>query len=244
MSIRYFHHNPAHNLCAYPNLITSSPAVREKLETQFDLYNAIIPLIQLKPNWRFVVNPDWTRAIPDAGDSKKSVIYGLHIVEDGETLGSIYIDRKGSSNKLCVNNERICAKRERNKPYCTEDATKATIAIRKHFYRLGIDERVEKAKEAAANLIASEASDKSWKYRSRKGEMLGSAAEFAMTNLTAYLEAFPKHMAKHEEVKQFSAELDVITEIKTAFDNGDAVVVVFDGTHYIVRNKEIGRAHV
>ena len=62
MSIRYFHHNPAHNLCAYPNLITSSPAVREKLETQFDLYNAIIPLIQLKPNWRFVVNPEIGRA--------------------------------------------------------------------------------------------------------------------------------------------------------------------------------------
>lgn len=201
-------------------------------QTNKYLYLALNNLVLTKPQWRFKI----TDTVVSDNDR---IATDVKIYEDGEYLGSVSIAYKSRAYKLQVTNDRINAKRERGRGYHTEDPAKAELRIRKTFFRLAKDERLDKARKLAADVISRETSDKNYTYRSNKEHMLGDSAKFARDNLAMYLKAYPAREKFLEKYEHSKAQYAAVADIQKCFDSREAALVVFDGAQYLVRVNEV-----
>lgn len=227
-------HDVTKNLIGRPNVLVNR-IVEARLQgkgidmiTNSYLYDALDTLTKAKPTWRFTFTN---------GDLMGNyyVLHEAHISEDGEALGSIDIEYKGRECKIRVVNKRIDAKRERGSGYHTTDPARAALAIRKHFYRLGSDERVTAAIDKANSVVHREANDKLFALNDARNHLFKRADEFAQDNLTQYIAAYP-FLQQHQPVYQNAKEqFDVVKLMKESFDTGNYALVVLDGDLYIVR---------
>jgi hypothetical protein len=231
------------NLVGRPNVLLSKD-LQDKatagvtLQTQTQLFSALNPLVESKPNWRFLA----TGGTANVGNNAY-VLTAFTILEDGETLGRIDIEYKRRDYKLMVDNDRITAKRERGIGYVTDDPTKATLAIRKHFFRLDKSERLTKAVEEAERVISGEFTDKSWTRNRTKSALFAEETKFTAAHLEQYMDEFPQMRQHHETYLQAKRELRLVKEIKESFDSKRGLLVVLDGTNYLVRVGESTTAY-
>lgn len=191
------------------------------------LHNAVFPLVLAKPNWLFTITDHghWN------GDA---IATGITISEGGETLGSVGIEYCRSGYKLVVKNERIDVKRERGSGYKTEKPEKAMLAIRKHFYRLGKDERIEKVREEAEAVLGRARSNIGWDVNRRRAELMEDSEEFTKAHMEQYLAEFPKRAEYKDKYDEVMDVCMIIDNVKDLFDKDEALVVVLDSDHYIV----------
>lgn len=224
------HYNPMCNVMTHGNVSIGSEytdSAPDKRQTQTQIYEVVAALIGTKPNWRFVGT--------SASFSSGMVVFNeFKVYEDGEYLGMFGVGYHGRDYKIIVNNERINAKRERGRGYKTEEPSKALLAIRKYFYRLGQTERIAKMLDEARSVLNRESNSKAYDTRRALGNLFSDADEFAKTNLQQYLTQFPHradYYTKFEEAQEIEM---VIDSVKDAFDKGKSIVVVLDGAHFIV----------
>ena len=224
------HYNPMCNVMTHENVSVSeeyADSLPDARQTQTQLYEVIAPLLGTKPNWRFV-------GTTASRNSNMVVFNEFKVYEESEYLGRFGVGYHGRNYKIIVTNERINAKRERGSGYKTEEASKALLAIRKHFYRLGQTERIAKVLDEAKSVLQRESSSKSYDTRRALGNLFGNSDNFAKTNLQQYLTQFPQH-TKHYEEFEHAQEIEmVVDKVKDVFDRGESIVVVLDGAHYIV----------
>lgn len=217
------------NLIGRPNVIN---AVKEHdgclVQTNYHLFLALNNLTLSKPTWRF-------KAIDYNVYSTNQVLTAFEISEDDERLGSISIEYRGRSEGIKVRNDRIDAKRERGNGYFTEDPSKAELAIRKHFFVMAKDERLDMAVSTAKKLVRDENRDKMWIKNRAKNDMLSEVTEFACNNLAAYLDAYPQLRTKHLEYLIAKAEARTTKSVDEALDKAKAMVVVCYGTQYLTK---------
>jgi hypothetical protein len=232
MSIRPGNYDMNRNVMTHAN-VTIGRRYKDydkvKFQTQKNVYDVIYPLLTARPTWRFV-------AMDASFIDDKAVFGAFAIYEDGEMLGSIKTVYAPRSNtyKLSVENERIDAKRERGKGYKTESAEKALLSIRKHFFRLGVAERVEKVRTEAVQCVHSEHSSKSYDLRRAESSLLCESDTFAKSRMDEYLTAHPHLKPALEEYTTKHEYYMVIDNVKTLLDNHEALIVVLDKEHYIV----------
>lgn len=224
------HYNPMCNVMTHGSVSISSEytnSAPDKRQTQTQLYEVVAALLGTKPNWRFVAT--------SASHSSGMVVFNeFKVYEDGEYLGMFGVGYHGRDYKIIVNNERINAKRERGRGYKTEEPSKALLAIRKHFYRLGQTERIAKILDEARSVLHRDSSSKAYDTRRALSHLFGHSDEFARTNLQQYLTQFPQHVSHYEEFERAQEIEMVVDSVKDAFDKGESIVVVLDGAHYIV----------
>jgi len=217
------------NLIGRPNVINKVVQFGNRpVQTNYHLFLALNNLTLSKPNWRF-------KAYDSSSNSTSQVLTAFEISEDDERLGQISIEYKGRGERIKVRNDRIDAKRERGSGYFTEDPTKAELAIRKNFFVMAKDERLEKALEQAAKLVRDEDYNKRASSERAKSHMLGESENFALKNLTAYLDTYPQLRSTYDEHLSFEAEATVTKSVKEALDRHKAMVVVYDGTQYLTK---------
>ena len=193
-------------------------------------------LVLTRPNWRFTPE-EYTHS------QGYAVVTSFRIEEDGEVLGKVSIDYKGKGYKIIVRNDRIDAKRERGTGYSTEDPAKAELRIRKFFFRLAKDERIEKAHKTASEVIARQARDKSWALNNTRGHFMEWAQDFVNTNTKQYMAEFPKASEWFDKWVDAKAQHAVTETMQTLFDNDKSILVVLDGTQYIVKAEEEIKAY-
>lgn len=225
--------DPTLNLVGRPNVLVKQQTnpKAEPQQTCKALYLTLDRLTTMKPNWRFsLANPD------SRGGNR--VYSGCTITEDGEPLGSIAIHYHGRHYKIRVNNERINAARERGTGYHTEDPSKAELRIRKTFFKQTTDESLAKAIEVAGNVVNRQASHKSYECNMKFEGLLRHSKEYAEQNFADYMKCFPAVQSLYEPYQKAKEETLVTTSVREALDNGTATVVVFNGTHYIVKSNE------
>ena len=223
-------YNSMCNVMAHENVSVSSEyadSLPDKRQTQTQLYEVIAPLLGTKPNWRFVAT--------SASHSSGMVVFNeFKVYEESEYLGRFGVGYHGRNYKIIVINERINAKRERGSGYKTEEASKALLAIRKHFYRLGQTERIAKVLDEAKSVLQRESNSKGYDTHRALSHLFGHADEFAKTNLQQYLTQFPQHVDHYTKFEQAQEIELVVDKVKDVFDKGESIVVVLDGAHYIV----------
>lgn len=223
-------YNPMCNVMTHDNVSVDKDYLDtdvERRQTQTQLYEVVAALLGTKPNWRFVGT--------SASFSSGMVVFNeFKVYEDGEYLGMFGVGYHGRDYKIIVNNERINAKRERGRGYKTEEPSKALLAIRKHFYRLGQTERIAKMLDEAKSVLQRESHSKAYDTRRALSNLFEHSDEFAKTNLQQYLTQFPQHVNHYEEFERAQEIEMVVDSVKDAFDKSESIVVVLDGAHYIV----------
>jgi hypothetical protein len=232
MQVQYYNYNAEHNLFGKHNVHANPkwnfPAGKP-LHTNESLYHVLSPFLN-RPGWKFVGMQNEARGRGDA-----VICMGFVIFDEDEPLGTVKVDYKGRNYAVIVSNERINAKRERGSGYATNDTAKAVLAIRKHFYRKEKGERLEKAREAAAMLINSESYDKQRTKLQAWEHVYAHAKEFVSMNMGLYLADFPAITPRVAKAHEADAEMKTVDDIKNSFHKGSALLVVRDGSEYIVR---------
>lgn len=233
MQVRYYDHDANYNLFGKHNVHANPkwnfPAERT-LHTNESLYHVLSPFLN-RPGWKFVGMKNEYRARGD----KDIVCMGFAIYDDDEALGTVKVDYKGRNYAVIVDNERINAKRERGSGYATNDTAKAVLAIRKHFYRKEKTERLEKAHTAASGLVNTESYDKQRTKHQAWEHVYAHAKEFVSMNMELYLRDFPAITPRVAKAHEADAEMKTVDDIKNSFHKGSALLVVRDGSEYIVR---------
>jgi hypothetical protein len=191
------------------------------------LHDTLFPLVLAKPNWIFTIT--------DHGVWKtEAIATKVTISEGGEMLGSIGVEYCRSGYKLVVKNERIDAKRERGSGYRTESSEKALLAIRKHFYRLGTSERLDKVRDEAEAVLGRARSNISWDVNRRRADLMEDSDEFTKAHMEQYLAEFPNRAQYKDKYDEIMEVCMIIDNVKDLFDKGEALVVVLESDRYIV----------
>lgn len=232
MTISATRHSTMCNLVGHNNVLIKesiATAWEGKIQTQADLYEVIAPLLHTKPTWKFEAYDGQTTY-----NNSLYILTRFKVKEDGETLGDISVAYHGRHYKIIINNERIDAKRERGRGYKTEDASKALLAVRKHFYRLAHSERISKAYEAAQQALYHESNSRGYDTRQQQSALHHHSQEFISRNMSLYLTQYPA-MAQHFDAFTAAQEYEkVVDNVKGEFDNGTALLVVLDSGQYHV----------
>lgn len=226
MSVSPRHYDPNLTLVGRPNVLVSP--VNPPTQTNHSLYLALNNLVLTRPQWRFFLADCYVT-------NAERVATGVKITEDGEALGEVSIEYKGRGYKLKIENDRINSKRERGRGYHTDDPAKAELRIRKTFFRLGKDERLSKARNAAGDVLATEVNSKLYVAERTHSQIYAEAERFAANNLSMYLQQFPAR--EKFKLKYDTQQLEFLTvkNIQDSFDKGGGVLVVLDGTQYLTQ---------
>ncbi len=232
MTISATRHSTMCNLVGHDNVFIKESIATNwsgKIQTQADLYEVIAPLLHTKPTWKFEAYDGQTTY-----NNSLYVLTRFKVKEDGETLGDISVSYFGRHYKIIVTNERIDAKRERGRGYKTEDASKALLAVRKHFYRLAHSERISKAYEAAQQALYHESNSRGYDTRRAQADLFAHASDFVANNMGAYLAQYPAVAQYFDKFNATQEYEKVVDNVKGEFDNGTALLVVLDSGQYHV----------
>ncbi len=213
-----------------PNVRLSSrfeKVEQSKRKINKHLHDTLFPLVLAKPNWVFTITDYGIR-------NTQAIATQITISESGEKLGSIGVEYRRSGYKLVVKNERIDAKRERGSGYKTESSEKALLSIRKHFYRLGTSERIDKVREEAETVLNRARSNISWDVNRRRAELMEDSEEFTKAHMDQYLAEFPSRAQYKDKYDEIMEVCMIIDNVKDLFDKGEALVVVLESDRYIV----------
>lgn len=218
-------------LLGRPNFffVPNERAVGKPTYTHSHIYAALDELTNARPNWRFV-------AVDVSRYTNFDVITSVAVHEDSELLGVVEITWKGRGYKIKVDNERITAKRERGNGYHTDSPAKAALAIRKNFFKAADDERLHKSMERAVSVIGTEMHSKLSERQATANATFDKAVGFAKLHIEEYLNHSNKHK-QHDAYKTAVEQYEVVKSVKEALDKGGTILVVLDGTRYIVKDK-------
>lgn len=228
--ITFHNYQAQHTLFGRSNVINATN--HNPIFTNYHLFLTLNNLTHLQPNWRFKA----VDASPVVTDTVSGAVATQFTIYDGdEELGTVKITHHGSNPKIKVRNSRIDAKRSRGNGYFTEDPAKAELTIRKNFFRLNKNERVEKAEETARDVVVAEHRNKERTKRLNYSELVDRADTFVMEHIHDYLKANPNYEKRHSAYTTACAEADVTKSVRDALDNGCAVLVALDGAQYFVK---------
>lgn len=186
-----------------------------------------------RPLWEFRVEQ------PYYGDGAQIIA----IYQDGEGLGSVQWGWAGGSNKYIVSNERISNQRQRGKGYSTKDIDKAVLKVKKMFSQASLAEKIDKASETLDSAMGSVNHNKFYELRNTENAVRKHMLDYVQT---VGWGAFVAHMEKTDVVvtntigklKKLEQEADHMKAISDTVQNGKALLVVREGSVYIVKSKE------
>ena len=230
--MRPIQYDPTRNLFGRANvIIKDNDQQNYKYETSVALYEVLDTLTKAKPNWRFVA-VGFSGAL-DSDQTHRRVAQRFVMTCDGELLGSVGFDYRGSGYKLVVENERISAGRTRTKGYYTEIPAKATLAIRKKFFSKTASELFDKAEEGLVNQLYSTLMDAHRKEAQAEGKFLVKSKDFVSENLDAYTQRF----GLHEQAGKFTEAITNAKAVKKMHDEiRQGLIVLLSDSLYIVKD--------
>jgi hypothetical protein len=197
-------------------------------------------LAMLNPLWTFVV----VNTAPSTGNNR--VAAGFSVRLDGEELGAIGLSHMGNRGKvIAISNDRIGMRRSRSDSYRTEDADKAILMAKKMFGKMNPNERINKARDAAVQVVTRA----SWnKERERtscltnvKAELIDWAQTKGHAMFMEYIET-QAHASIREKVTTAKARIEVldielmtIERVQKEFGADKTALVVKDSGKYLVK---------
>lgn len=165
---------------------------------------------------------------------------------NGEILGTIERTWSRNSTAITVENDRIKAKRVRGTGYTTTDVDKALLQIKKTFAPMNIMERALKAKKEADNVLDRLVDRERYDARNLERTLESEANKWVLgTGFATFLEHIHKdrpniYKQVMEAVEKRKVHTQAHNSIKSIWDgvsNGESVLIVREGSNYIVQHK-------
>lgn len=181
------------------------------------------------PTWRFQFEGLSYRDGTSATPSKIKISCG------GEALGHIEADFFRGSNGIAIYNHRI------NKSVMrTSDAKRAVGAIKKHFIKRNINERLMKAGEDASQAISGAVNRSSHAIQGVKHKLETASFVFVTAQAREAFEQFskvhaPTNLTMLEKYDKELLDASTIEEVRSKHSSGNAALVVLDQGKYIVK---------
>lgn len=207
------------------------------------VYNQLDPVISrlatLNPLWTFVVV-----ACSGIGYDKGMATAFL-VKLDGEPLGRIATAHVGQRRLISISNDRIGKTRQRSDSYRTQSAEKAILKAKKMFGRMNSTERVEKAKNAAAQVVSSASYDKERERNKHRGTVDSALITWAKTKgygmflefieNEAVLKVKQEVTTSIERLAVLNVEMQTIERVQKDFADEKTALVVKDSGKYLVK---------
>lgn len=203
----------------------------------FELFKPLKPVLDelliSRPLWEFEVEQPYTTNKATA----------IAIKQDGEELGWVAWKYVGSEHKYFVTNDRIANSMERRNGYSTSNDKKALNKIKKMFSRASLSEKMEKVQETLKSQMNSAGQRKHYELR----ELRSTVDKHALAYIqTVVWPTFVEYMEKHEPTvyntilkrDEVQDEMSHITAIHKEFSEGNALLVLREGSMYSVKSKE------
>jgi hypothetical protein len=238
VSINQYDYDVNCNLVGLPNvsLIQDKKPLdttKFSFQTNLYIYKVLHPLIG-KP-WTFL--PQHTRGgRSDKIDGKEvRVITDFFVYEGNEYLGSVGISYVRSGYKVVVDNHRITEGRKSGRAFRTENLERATLTIRKNFYRMPDAERVEKVMIGVVNQLQAAHWDTQREVSGKERAVFDKAREFAISNMKQYIHQYPDRGVYVEAFEKAKLDHDTTGHITKMQDDNKLILVLRESEHYIVK---------
>jgi len=202
-------------------------------QTNLYIYKVLHPLMG-KP-WTFLPQHMRGGRSDKIDDKEVRVITDFYIYEGSEYLGSVGITYVGSGYKVAVDNHRINASRKSGRSFRTENLERATLTIRKNFYRMPDAERVEKVMTAVGNQLSSAHWDTQRELTGKERAVYEKAKDFAISNMAQYIHQYPDRGVYVEGFEKAKLDHDTTGHIIKMQEKGELILVVRESEHYIVK---------
>jgi len=202
-----------------------------------EFFSFMVELARANPLWSLHAD---TRI---AADSIK--ITRFVVKQDGLDLGVVALDSmRNGKYGFRISNERIRSTMSRSSAKFTSDPKKALLLVKKMFYKPDTNEKLEKAKIEASNILnrAARHKQRTWE----QGEHTLNQNIIALVRLSG-VETFLQNLGElgHAETATMSAllrenthaqaELRTVTDVLNAFEDKKTSMVVIVDKNYIVK---------
>jgi len=219
--------------------------VKESTRELTSVDKLVDPVVQrlavLNPLWRFVVE---SVTFDNSTEPQSLKATEFKVMEAGEELGTISKEYHGRNYVIQISNERIGKDRVRRGGYKTTDADKAILKAKKMFFKLKPNERIDKARKDASDVIQQQSRRKDREKYDHANTIQTAAHKFIMgTGFSLFLEHI-KTMAESEQIKIYKAQAEqerigeemlTIDKVKSQFENGKTALVIKDDGKYLVK---------
>lgn len=202
------------------------------------LKKVVDSLMVSKPLWEFEIEQ------PYMGNRSTAIT----IKQDDEELGSVLWKYVGSEYKYYVTNDRIADQMSRRGGYSTKSADKALLKINKTFSRASLREKMDKMYETVNGQISGATRRKHYELRELRNAVDKHALAYVQTIVwPMFVEYMEKNdptvyntILKRDVVQD---EMNHVHEIEKSFASGEALLVLREGSVYIVKSGEEFKAY-
>jgi hypothetical protein len=230
-------YNEELTLVGKPNFLLN-PTERPVVHTNYFLYGTLCKLVDDRPNWRFIAD-----AFSPMGQTNVTVITGISITEDGETLGRVSVVYKGRGYKLLVTNHRLDQARARSNGYHTESPERASLVIRRNFFPDDPAARIEKATAAIASQADAAKQNLMYETTRWEGKVFSQCREFVLLHMDKYLEAYPQKRMTYDSYREAAQISDAANRISELINKHQGTVVVVHNSTYTTKCQDVITVH-
>jgi hypothetical protein len=214
----------------YTNLKKRAPEWDGSIKFSTTLGEVFESIYVKNPTWRFLIERPYYLMEGQAAEMRT-----INVTCGGEAIGSLYSEYFRGDYGVEIRNERIPNGRIR-----TSDSKRAITAVKKHFVKRNVQERLQKAVEAAVGVMDHQHSRVVHPLLQVKNDLMKSMFKFVMKNYRTEYEAMcnvhetPALTLLADYDKKF-ADMTTIEEVRSKYTNKQAVLVVLDQGKYIVK---------
>lgn len=203
------------------------------IQTNLALYRTLGKLVRSKMDWKFI-------ALQTIYTTGGHVIIEVAIRAGNITLGTVEVVTRGERDYIRVLNDKIQANVKRGKGYNTTDPEKAEKEIRRMFITPSLEQKLNNHAEYADTMLRTAVQASKTKCQTLWGNLKDARTKFIKDRFDEFA-AMLTSMSDIDNVASYKAaneERNVIYRICDAWnrrDKGASLLVVLDGSQYIVR---------
>jgi hypothetical protein len=203
------------------------------IQTNLALYRTLGKLVRSKMDWKFI-------ALQTIYTTGGHVIIEVAIRAGNITLGTVEVVTRGERDYIRVLNDKIQANVKRGKGYNTTDPEKAEKEIRRMFITPSLEQKLNNHAEYADTMLRTAVQVSKTKCQTLWGNLKDARTKFIKDRFDEFA-AMLTSMSDIDNVASYKAadeERNVIYRMCDAWnrrDKGASLLVVLDGSQYIVR---------
>lgn len=249
MSFEKTSYNPSYNLWGLPSVIMGKREGKflesnysesyRNVQTNHAIYKTLHKLVRNRPDWTFEIYDTQPVYNPDPTE-RQHVAYQFRIFAGKIGLGKVEIVTRGEREYIRVYNDKIQADVKRGTGYNTTDPEKAELMIRRMFITPSLEDKLKGEMQHATQTLELVEANIKQKRQNHWNNLSSARFQFIKEKFDEFMSMLTSvsDIDNATNYKAAVAESAVISRMRDLWSQrstGKALLVVLDGSQYIVR---------